>query len=151
MFVKYDSNHPFRSHFLLLTQQQNQMCPQAVCVCVTFERSFAVMPLVVATAWPHIDFIGYWSNMAMWWMSACLDGMNCWFVTVTLLRNCYAGCTYTEHTHLHTVLLFIGILGPPTFLLRRLIVAGCVALHEGKTQQLLSLQAVPEHAQSLGN
>lgn len=29
----------------------------------------------------------------------------------------------------HTLLLFIGILGPPTFLLRRLIAAGCAALH----------------------
>lgn len=37
--------------------------------------------------------------------------------------------TCTEHTQSHTLLLFIGILGPPTFLLRRLIVAGCVALH----------------------
>ncbi len=37
--------------------------------------------------------------------------------------------TYAELSHSHTLLLFIGILGPPTFLLRRLIVAGCVALH----------------------
>jgi len=39
------------------------------------------------------------------------------------------GYTYAQHTHARTLQLFIGILGPPTFLLRRLIVAGCVALH----------------------
>ena len=48
------------------------------------------------------------------------------------------------HTHTHsctrTLQLFIGILGPPTFLLRRLIAAVCAALHsEGKTQQSLTI------------
>ena len=57
--------------------------------------------------------------------------------------------THIAHTHLcmctRTLQLFIGILGPPTFLLRRLIVAVCAALHsEGKTQQSLSHQAFPQ-------
>lgn len=29
------------------------------------EPSFTVIPLVVATTWPHIDHIGYWSGMIM--------------------------------------------------------------------------------------
>lgn len=67
-----------------------------------------------------------------------------------LTDNCNAfGEHMCEHTYSHTLQLFIGILGPPTFLLRRLIVAGCVALHEGKTQHLLSLQVVREHTYSV--
>lgn len=42
------------------------------------------------------------------------------------------------------LLLFIGILGPPTFLLRRLIVAGCVGLNARGKQNSYYLFKRPE-------
>ena len=116
------------------------------------EPSFTVMPLVVATAWPHIDCIGNWSWMVMSWVcKSGWDGLltdNC-----NTLTNLYVS-TQTKNAHIraHTLLLFIGILGPPTFLLRRLIVAGCVALHmRGKHNSYylywtLSLSDLRRHA-----
>lgn len=86
------------------------------------EPSFTAMPLVVATTWPHIDSIGYWSGMVKGgsgWEGLMMDNCN----------NLTNICVSTHREIAHTLLLFIWILGPPTFLLRRLIVAGCVALH----------------------
>lgn len=41
-----------------LNMSSGHVCMSAMLV----EPSFIVMPLVVATAWPHIDCISYWSG-----------------------------------------------------------------------------------------
>lgn len=55
--------------------------------------------------------------------------MSEWDELLTDKCNTFEEHVCNIHKHSYSLLLFIGILGPPTFLLRRLIVAGCVALH----------------------
>lgn len=98
------------------------------CMCWWSGPCFALMPLVVAPVWPRIDCIG--RQFAAVMSLVCTSGSDGPLIpdNCTSLRNVH-GYMQNTHTHSHTLLPFIGILGPPTFLLGRLIVAGCVALH----------------------
>lgn len=98
-----------------------------MCILVIWvEPIFTVMPLVLSTAWPGIDLIGYWYAAVM--SLVCVsDWDRLSFDNYNSLRNT---CEITPTTYILThCFFFIGIHGPPTFLLGRLIVVGCVALH----------------------
>lgn len=104
------------------------MCPEAECASV--EPSFPVCPLVCSlTSWPHIDRIGYRSVRLMAEARVRPARQTFRRRAAVVWKRGGRKKTLKMCTVSHTLLLFIGILGPPTFLLRRLIAAGCAALH----------------------